>query len=404
MDVLSKRKKTKIFFLIVVIAVTAVILIVETYAWFVGLSTVNTNSFNINVSTGGGLEISLDGEHWKKDNDVLNISESTITATSGTGDHAYQGNTNKWTGAKGLVPVSSSGTLDTTTGRLKFFEKSSLSSTAGGYKLIASQVDNSTQEADGYVAFDLFIRNGTDNVYENSNYDSAAAENVYLKKNSSATVNGSSNYGAANSVRVGFFFLAGMKAYNASVEQIRALSCSSVTDPANNIRKLCPNELSQRTIWWNIWEPNNNSHVQNAVIYFNQSCKKRDASTGEYLSNSCGSLTTSTAVNTYAVFKSITNSDNVDIYDGLNEYTANTYNSSSNPDGKLYRQTTYKINSSSTYTYNNQLFRLAGNSITKVRVYIWLEGQDIDNYDIITKNSNIIINFGLTKDMYEINE
>ena len=118
----------------------------------------------------------------------------------------------------------------------------------------------------------------------------------------------------------------------------------------------------------------------------------------------CGSLTTSTAVNTYAVFKSITNSDNVDIYDGLNEYTANTYNSSSNPDGKLYKQTTYKINSSSTYTYENQLFKLAGNSITKVRVYIWLEGQDVDNYDIITNNSNVIINFGIIKDMYEINE
>ena len=403
MNVLSKRKKTKIFFLIVVIAVTAVILIVETYAWFVGLSTVNTNSFNINVSTGGGLEISLDGEHWKKDNDVLNISESTITATSGTGDHAYQGNTNKWTGNKGLVPVSSSGTLDTTTGRLKFFEKSSLSSTAGGYKLVASQVDNSTREVDGYVAFDLFIRNGTDNVYDNNNYDSAAAENVYLKKTSSATVNGSSNYGAANSARVGFFFIAGMKAYNAPLEQIRGLSCSSVTSDTTNIRKLCPSELSGREVWWNIWEPNYNSHVESAALFFNDACKKRDPSDGRYLPSSCEQLTTTTEVDTYAVLKPITSSNNVDIYDGNNEYSANTYNSS-NLEGKLYKQTTYKIDLSSTYTYENQLFKLAGNSITKVRVYIWLEGQDVDNYDIITRNSNIIINFGLTKDMYEIDE
>ena len=341
MDVLSKRKRTKIFFLIVVIAVTAVILIVETYAWFVGLSTVNTSSFNINVSTGGGLEISLDGEHWKKDNDVLNISESTITATSGTGDHAYQGNTNKWTGDKGLVPVSSSGILDSTIGRLKFFEKSSLSSTAGGYKLVASQVDNSTQEADGYVAFDLFIRNGTDNVYDNSNYDSAAAENVYLKKTSSATVNGSSNYGAANSARVGFFFIAGMKANGATPEQIRNLSCSTVTDSANNTRKICTSSYSLRAVHWNIWEPNYNSHVESAVNYFNHACKKRDASTGEYLNDSCTTLTTTSETNTYSVLLPIEASDNVDIYDGLNGYSSSTYSSSSNTDGKLFKYTPY---------------------------------------------------------------
>ena len=122
----SKRKKTKIFLMLIVIMITTITLAVETYAWFVGLSTVNTDSFNINVSSGGGLEISLDGEHWKKDNDVLTISASTITATSGSGDHAYSGNTNSWVGANGLVPVSTNGSLNSTTGRLTFFEKSTL--------------------------------------------------------------------------------------------------------------------------------------------------------------------------------------------------------------------------------------------------------------------------------------
>jgi hypothetical protein len=398
---LAKRKKKKIFLLVIVIAVTAIVLIVETYAWFVGLSTVNTSSFNINVSTGGGLEISLDGENWKKDDQVLNISSSTITATSGTGDHAYEGNTNKWTGEKGLIPLSSSGLLDTTTGHIKFYEKSSLSSTAGGYKIVATQVDNSTQEADGYVVFDLFIRNGTDNVYANGNYGSSGAENVYLKKTSSATVNGSSNYGAANSVRVGFFSIGGIKAYDASVEQIRGLSCS--TTNTTTMLKLCPS-FSSIALRWNIWEPNYKSHTSNAVSYFNQVCKKRNSSTGEYLTDSCTTLTATSSFNTYSIRDSIDSSDNVDIYDGLNGYSGNYYSSSTNPDGKLYRYTPYRITSSTTYSYNNQLFKLAGNSITKVRVYIWLEGQDVDNYDIITKNSNIIINFGLTKDMYGINE
>ena len=39
--------------------------------------------------------------------------------------------------------------------------------------------------------------------------------------------------------------------------------------------------------------------------------------------------------------------------------------------------------------------------ITKVRVYLWLEGQDVDNYDVIAGDS-IKINFGFTKDRYGI--
>ena len=109
---------------------------------------------------------------------------------------------------------------------------------------------------------------------------------------------------------------------------------------------------------------------------------------------------------TYAIRSDISSSDNVDIYDGqyLNSYAGTTY-SSTNTDGKLTSMATYKSpTSSTTYDTNNQLLTLAGNSITKVRVYIWLEGQDVDNYDVITGNSNVKISFGLTKDRYGIGE
>ena len=44
---------------------------------------------------------------------------------------------------------------------------------------------------------------------------------------------------------------------------------------------------------------------------------------------------------------------------------------------------------------------LAPNSITKVRVYIWIEGQDIDNYNFANiENSIISVNFGFTKERY----
>ena len=44
------------------------------------------------------------------------------------------------------------------------------------------------------------------------------------------------------------------------------------------------------------------------------------------------------------------------------------------------------------------IMTLAANSVTKVRVYIYLEGQDVDNYDLITNDLNISVNFGFTKE------
>ena len=43
---------------------------------------------------------------------------------------------------------------------------------------------------------------------------------------------------------------------------------------------------------------------------------------------------------------------------------------------------------------------LAPNSITKVRVYVYLEGQDIDNYDFASLGKRISVAFGFTKERY----
>ena len=398
----NNRKKRKILLLFIVILITSVVLVVETYAWFVGLSTVNTNSFNISISSGSGLEISMDGEHWHKDDDVLIVNAQTVAGTSNVSgeanSNAYSGNTNSWVDSNGLVPVSSSGILDTSTGRLNFFEKSSLSSTPGGYKLIADPVDHSSGEAKSYVAFDIFIRNGTDNVYDNSNYGNTAAENIYLKYTSSANVNGTTGYGAANSIRVGFFEIAGMKAYGASTSDIRGLSCGTPTTTGVK-QKICVGNGTNKGIYWNIWEPNHTLHTTSVSNYFNSACKKR-SSDGTYTTNACTALKTTTK--TYPIYAPIESGDNVDIYDGLNGYTSDI-KTSSNPTGKLGNITTYKTpGSADAYTESSQLFKLAGNSITRVRVYIWLEGQDPDNYDIIAKDNNVSVKFGFTKDRYDL--
>ena len=51
-----------------------------------------------------------------------------------------------------------------------------------------------------------------------------------------------------------------------------------------------------------------------------------------------------------------------------------------------------------------EFMTLAPNSITKVRVYIWLEGQDIDNYNFAQLGKQISINFGFTKERFRAEE
>jgi len=53
-----------------------------------------------------------------------------------------------------------------------------------------------------------------------------------------------------------------------------------------------------------------------------------------------------------------------------------------------------------TGTERPEFMTLAPNSITKVRVYIYIEGQDIDNYDFASLGKKISINFGFTKERY----
>ena len=53
-----------------------------------------------------------------------------------------------------------------------------------------------------------------------------------------------------------------------------------------------------------------------------------------------------------------------------------------------------------TSTSRPTFMTLAPNSITKIRVYIWIEGQDVDNYDFASLGKKISVNFGFTKERY----
>ena len=158
----NKKREQRIRKMIIACALAAVVLTASTFAWFIGMQTVNVASFDVNIAAIDGLSLSLNGATWS---DTVSIDSSTYSTNS------YTGNTNSW-GGSGLIPVSSVGDIDSNVSRLILFEKGSLTVTPGGYRIMASRVnnyrtisENLEAEANGYVVFDLFIKNLSGNEY-----------------------------------------------------------------------------------------------------------------------------------------------------------------------------------------------------------------------------------------------
>ena len=145
----TKRKNERFLF---ITGLTAVILVVSTYAWFIGITQVEVSQFEVEVVANKGLTISLDGITFGSS---IEVDQAKVT----TGlTETYSTHTNSWP-TEGMNTYSTVGNMNQTTSRLNIFSKSSITAASGGYKLKASAVDNSTAEEPGYLAFDIFLKN-----------------------------------------------------------------------------------------------------------------------------------------------------------------------------------------------------------------------------------------------------
>lgn len=384
----NKKQTKRIRDLIVASTLAAILVATSTYAWFVGMQSVNVTNFEVEIKTTESLALSLDGSSssWSS---TIKIDSNNFSSD------AYVGNTNIWSK---LVPASTIGEMDATVSRMKLFEKASLTATPGGYRLMASRIDNTdATEKDGYVAFDLFIKNfsGTQYIEELEELDEEA---IYLTVDSAVTVadSGIKNTGIENSVRLAFTQVGRVIGTETTQGKITGITCSD--DAVNGVTGICRDAQ--------IWEPNDKNHVAAAISWYNNSCVKRIAEdvtkTDSYLGN-CETIADGFAYPTYAVRAPISSSQNIDVYDGAeyNTYTASIYHKDTNPTGLLakydYFTDTKKLQ---TGTSRPTFMTLAPNSITKVRVYIYIEGQDIDNYDFAQIGKTISIQFGFTKERF----
>ena len=390
----NEKQSKKIRNLVVICVLCGVVLAASTYAWFIGMKTVNVSSFDIKIATTEGLYLSMDGKSWTYELDVDNAPQ-------------YAKNANQLEDVE-LVPMSTIGEMDTASSRMKLYEKGSLTATPGGYRLLASQVDNNVNqvqdgteylEGNGYVAFDLFIKNLSGEAYYVEN-NPLNEEAIYLTTNSAVTIGeaGEQNTGIENSIRVAFAQLGRVSADVTDQARITGITCADDgedTDP-DYVTGICRNAQ--------IWEPNDTVHVQNAINWYNKACNTRKAGgTGveddaSYnIGTPCTTVKDGTAYQSYVVGKEINVGSNVNVYDGAR---FNTYTKSIE-DGYLVDLDTFTDTEKDlTGTARPTFMTLAPNSITKVRVYVYLEGQDVDNYDFAQLGKQITVNFGFTKERF----
>lgn len=366
--------------LLVICLFTAIILSVSTYAWFIGMQTVNITSFNVDISMSDSLLLSLDGENWTTE---VAINQDMIQEIS------YEEHTNRWSK---LIPISTIGQMDQSKSRMILYERTSFTATPGGYRLMANRINNTGfTEKDGYIAFDLFVRNFSGNEYI-TGLNKDDEEGIYLNKSSEVVVssNGVPGTGIENSVRIAFSQIGRVSGVITNTEIIRGISCNPAAD--SEITGICRTD--------NIWEPNSTKHESNAINWYNTSCLSRTAANLTLHSSyngPCGTVLNGRYYPTYAVASKITSANRVDIYDGA-EYNGYTNTSSS----LLYKYPYFTDEMKNKQgTSRPEFMTLAPNSITKVRIYIYIEGQDIDNYEYAQVGKKIGIKFGFTKQRFE---
>lgn len=221
-----------------------------------------------------------------------------------------------------LNPVSSGGTING--GYLELFKGQATNTNSTDFILVAErsqETESFGEESEGdFIAFDLFFRT-TNN------------KELYLSSNSQVTYLGETSKGIENAARVAF------------LNEGNSGDSAGAAQGLNGANKAY------------IWEPNYDTHtpygVENAQKIY-----------GITTSQTGGSL-----LPYDGVIREILTSSHVLLQNA---------NSATYPD--LFRRVNVDISTPKSGSTNQKMFDLEP-SITKVRIYMWLEGQDVDCED-----------------------
>ena len=322
--------------LIFMALITCLVLIYSSYAWFSATLDVKLNNFRAVVDPETGIYISLDGINWGS---TVEISkENIITNLKKT----YPGHNNQW--SDGMTSVSTIGQENLTDDKFAMFGNKTpfigriLGKNKTEIDIVKLNEEQPNDDAD-FIAFDIFIKNLTTSPY---------SDNLYLV-DGTKVVNASdvTDDTAANAIRLGMLFM-GSVHKNSSIDTIQQITC----DP------ICKQY---------IYEPNSTMHNESSIKILKK--HKYEIENGKEYP-------------TYGAYKS---QDNVQIWSGIKNSLVPL-----NENVFQFQKTTK--------TLNEPIGQIAS-GITKIRVYIWVEGQDVDIIEQKSTGYEVSVIMNFEKDM-----
>ncbi|MBR1385919.1 MAG: hypothetical protein IJ568_03715 [Bacilli bacterium] len=314
----SKNRKRRLLILLIALFFTTIMFTTTTYAWFTANKTVTVSKLTVNVAAQNGIQISADGTNWKS---IVQTED-----LKGVKANTYSGAMNTNQIPESMEPVSTVGTIDSD-GHMEMFYGTVGSNAGGDYILTATKETDTSGTTGRYIVFDLFFKVN-------------AATDLFLTTNSGVTTTDTTDTGIKNASRVGFVILGNTDA-GSSLTAIQSLAGSGASTPKY------------------IWEPNYDVHTAASVAHAH---------------DTYGETTTvgpdAAAVPYAGVKAAIADTANVLVQtSSALEYT--TRNSD------YFATVTPNYQTKDSFSANQQIFSLQ-KGVTKVRIYMWIEGQDVD--------------------------
>lgn len=336
---IETEEKRNFNLLIIVTFFTGILLIVSSYAWFYASLDVKIDFFKMKVSSETGLFISLDGIDFGS---TVEISEENLIRNL---KQTYPGNTSQWP-SRGLYGSSTNGISNTNNYKFDMFTSSKYGykeddPTNKKYLSVVKFEEDKINSTSPYIAFDIFLKNVS---------GSPKSDNLYLMNGTSIThkdAESTDEDGTINAMRIGLVKI-GSVSLKADVDTIQNIVCNGACSMI-------------------IYEPNSLNHSEGSIE------RAREINVN---------LVDGYYSPTYAIIR-----------EGKNLEPENGQNGSGVP-----LDTEHFALQNTTTVLGRPIFQIP-NAITKFRVYVWLEGQDMDNLATQSVRASVDININLHKDL-----
>lgn len=395
----SKRNnELKIIFFIILIA--AALFIISTYAWFSTQKDVSITNLQGTVEVAEGLEISLNAKTWLNEI-VLGSEEGQFNLTDASTDFGpYPGHHNLVPSE--MLPVSTLGLTKANINKKTDLEmiRGKITNSIILEKIGVTKedvVDSENALFPGYFAFDVFLKNSS-----KPNDEGKMVEDILqLNYNSSLQITDpeKAQTGLQNTLRVAFAkYGAQQISFEKGNEAWSGVEAIETTDQTTILKNLGAIEGGNTLNITDcaIWEPNSNDHVEYIVTNNN----KLTWAQGDPLYQKA--FQADTQMPTHALKIESVGKTIADIYDWSGTNSA-TMEKQVTLQTTKYSETDYTPKEgvqnliSTTEPAGTTTFSIAPNSILRLRVYVWLEGQDVDCINYASYGGGVTINLGLVK-------